>query len=71
MTKLMKFSFKLPLWKSLEGSEIQIALQQQKFSNVSEQTDVGNGEKHLRQNNLLSWQNILNSGQIATDIEEK
>ena len=25
----------------------------------------------LRKRNLLSWQNILNSRQIATDIEEK
>ena len=31
----------------------------------------GNGEKHLRQKNLLSWQNILNKRQIVTDKEEK
>ena len=31
----------------------------------------GNGKKHLRQKNLLSWQNILNSRRIVTDKEEK
>ena len=37
----------------------------------SGQTDAENGEKHLRQKNLLSWQNISNSRQIATNIEEE
>ena len=37
---------------------------------MSGQTDVGNGEKQLTYKNLLSWQNILNSRQIATGIEE-
>ena len=30
-----------------------------------------NKEIYLRKKNLLSWQNILNSRQIAADIEEK
>ena len=33
--------------------------------------DVGNNEIDLRKKNLLPWQNILNSRQIAADIEEK
>ena len=33
--------------------------------------DVGNKEIDLRNKNLLSWQNILKSRQIAADIEEK
>ena len=49
-----------------------LALQEQKLWNVSGQTDLGNGEKHLFfEKKFLSWQNILNSWQIATDIEEK
>ena len=32
--------------------------------------DVGNEEIDLRIKNLLSWQNILNNTQTATDIEE-
>ena len=32
---------------------------------------MGNKEIDLRKKNLLSWQNILNSRQIAADIEEK
>ena len=33
--------------------------------------NVVNEEIDLRKKNLLSWQNILNSIQIAADIEEK
>ena len=43
----------------------------QKFKDTSGQTDVGNEEIDLRKKDLLSWQNILNSIQIAADIEEK
>ena len=32
---------------------------------------VGNEDIHLRQKNLLSWQNNSNSRHIAADIEEK
>ena len=42
----------------------------QKFKDTSGQTDVGNEEIDLRKKDLLSWQNILNSIQIAADIEK-
>ena len=37
----------------------------------SGKADIENGEKHLRQKSWTSWQNVLNSRQITTDIEEK
>ena len=32
---------------------------------------AGNEEIYLREKNLLSWQNIWNSRQVAADIKEK
>ena len=58
MTKLIKFSSMFPSWKILEGSGIQF-------------WNVGNEEIDLRYETLLPWQNILNSRQIAPNIEEK
>ena len=46
-------------------------MQWQKFRDISGETDVGNKEIDLINKDLLSWQNILNSRQIAIDIEEK
>ena len=48
MSKLIKLFSKFFSRKTLEGSEILIALHQLNFWNVSGQTDIGNGEKHLR-----------------------
>ena len=48
VSKLIKLFSKFLSWKTLEGSEILIALYQQNFWNVSKQTDIGKGEKHLR-----------------------
>ena len=64
MTKLMKFSW------TLKGSEIR-SHYSNNFWDVSGQIDVWNKEIDLRKKNLLSWQNILNSRQIAADMEKK
>ena len=65
MTILVEFlSSKFPSWETLEGSGIQITLKQQKLQNV------GNEEIDLKQKSLLSWQNVWNGRQIASDIEE-
>ena len=48
MSKLIKLFSKFLSWKTLEGSKILIALHQPNFWNVSGQTDIENGEKHLR-----------------------
>ena len=56
-----------PTWKTLE---------EQKFKshyinkNSEITNNVGNEEMDLRGKNLLSWQNVWNSGQIATDIKK-
>ena len=42
-----------------------------KILKCSGQADVGNEEIDLKETNLLFWQNILNSRQIAADIGEK
>ena len=71
MTKLIKVSSKFPSWKTLNDSEIRLRYSCKKSEKISWQTAVGNKEIDLGNKNLLSWQNILNSRQIAADIEEK
>ena len=44
---------------------------QSHYSNKKSEMDVGNEEIDLREKNLLSWQKICNSRQIAADIKEK
>ena len=44
---------------------------QSHYSNKKSEMDVGNEEIDLREKNLLSWQKIWNSRQIAADIKEK
>ena len=67
LTKLIKFSSKLPSWKTLMAvklDRITVTKILRSFRDFSGQTDVGNEEVDLRKKNLLSWQNILNSRQI-------
>ena len=67
---ITKFSSKFPSWKTLEGSDIQIAYSNKNPEIFIGQTDVGNEERDLRYKNLLPWQNILNNKKIAADMEE-
>ena len=71
MAKLIKFSSKLPSWRTLKGSDNRLHYCNKNFWDASGQTDVGHEEIDLRIKNLLSWQDILNDRQIAPDIEEK
>ena len=72
MTKLIKFSSRLPSWRTLaKCCEIRLYYSNKNSEMLQDKRDVGNEETDVRIKNLLPWQNILSNRQIVADIEEK
>ena len=73
MTNLIKFSSRLPLWRTLAkiSSGIRLHYSNKNSEMLQDKLGVGNEETDFRIKSLLSWHNILSNRKIAADIEEK